>query len=133
MQELSAWLTQFSWNGKENEPAGRLCPCADGYLYAASAVSLDEAELNGLCRADASARLRSRGVKAVPVNSVSEVAEHPQTVARELIVERPSRNGTMWPLLASPIRMTPHSPAVRRAFGGVGEDFAEVTADWGIA
>jgi len=48
-------------------------------------------------------------------------------------VERRSRNGAMWPLLASPIRMKPHSPEVRRAFGGVGEDLAEVTADWGVA
>ena len=133
MQELSAWLTQFCWNGRESGPAGRLCRCVDGYLYAASSGQLDESELSRLSRAEAVTRLQARGIKAAPVNTVSEVAQHPQTVARELIVERPSRNGAMWPLLASPIRMTPHSPAVRRAFGGVGEDFAEVTSDWGVA
>ena len=132
MQELSAWLTQFSWNGKEGDPAGRLCRCVDGYVYAAGAEPLDEAELGRLSRAEAVTRLQARGIQAAPVNTVSEVAQHPQTVARELIVERPSRNGAMWPLLASPIRMKPHSPAVRRACGGGGEDFAEGTSDWGV-
>src|SRR4029079_6068654 len=55
MQELSAWLTQFSWNGKEDVPAGLLWRCADGYLYAADAGPLEAAELSELSRADAAA------------------------------------------------------------------------------
>lgn len=133
MQELSAWLTQFSWNSLEGEPTGRICACRDGYVYAEGAESSDESGTRQLTRAQAVEFFRARGVMSAPVNTVSEVARHPQTGARDLIVERPSRNGTMWPLLASPIRITPHSPAVRRALGGVGEDFSEVSADWGLA
>jgi crotonobetainyl-CoA:carnitine CoA-transferase CaiB-like acyl-CoA transferase len=133
MQELSAWLTQFFWNEGGDRMGGRLCACGDGYVYVEGPDMPDAPDLRQLTRAQAAELLNTRGMRSAPVHTVSEVAGHPQTVARGLIAERPSRNGIMWPLLASPIRITPHSPEVRRAFGAVGEDFAEVSADWGFA
>jgi crotonobetainyl-CoA:carnitine CoA-transferase CaiB-like acyl-CoA transferase len=132
MQELSAWLTQFFWNGPDVGSTGSIYACSDGYVYAAGDLH-DASSVRHLTRAQAAALLRARGVNSSPVNTVSEVARHPQTAARELIAERPSRKGELWPLLASPIRITPHSPQVRRAFGRVGEDLDEVSLDWGLA
>ena len=132
MQELSAWLTQFFWNDLDGGLTGSVWACSDGYIYAVGADPSDGLSVRQLDRVQAVAFLEARGIKAAPVNTVREVALNPQTAARGLVAERPSRNGVMWPLLASPIRITPHSPEVRRAFGGVGEDFAEVSADWGF-
>lgn len=132
MQELSAWLTQFAWNDSAGVSAGTVCMCRDGYVYAA-AEGFDRDAVEGLTREEAVTMLAARGVRAVPVNSVSEVAAHAQTGARGLIVERPDNRGRLWPLLASPIRIAPVSVEVRRAFGAVGEDLAEVQRDWGIS
>jgi len=77
--------------------------------------------------------LTAQGVRCAPVNSVSEVASHAQTAARELIVERPASNGKMWPLIACPIRIAPCPAVVRRAISGVGEDLQEVLGDWDLA
>ena len=82
--------------------------------------------------APAQARPTARGLRCVPVMSVREVAMHPQTAARELIVERPDKSGAVWPLLASPIRLAPFPAKVCRALGAVGEDLDEVARDWAI-
>ena len=71
-------------------------------------------------------------MRCVPVNSVSEVAIHPQTVARELIVQGRSRDGRTWPLLACPIKLQPLPAVVRRAIGAVGADLPEVLHDCGV-
>jgi crotonobetainyl-CoA:carnitine CoA-transferase CaiB-like acyl-CoA transferase len=136
MQELSVWLTQLEWNGT-SPPAspGRVVRCADGFVYVTQASR--EVELShdygAMTREEAATELRSQGLRCAPINSVSEVATHPQTLARELIVERPAKNGNLWPLLASPIRLSPSPLCVRRAIGGVGEDLHEVLRDWSIA
>jgi crotonobetainyl-CoA:carnitine CoA-transferase CaiB-like acyl-CoA transferase len=131
MQELSAWLGQFAWNAPRTPPAARVFACSDGCVYAESGAAASN--LRALTRAGAVALLAGEGIRAAAVNTVSEVAEHPQTVARGLIVERPAKDGGMWPLLASPIRLEPCAVEVRRAFGRIGEDLDEVKRDWGIA
>jgi crotonobetainyl-CoA:carnitine CoA-transferase CaiB-like acyl-CoA transferase len=132
MQELSVWLTQFAWSDSAGARAGTVRACRDGYVYVDDA-ELPADTLERHTREEAVAMLAERGVRAAPVNTVSEAATHAQTVARGLIVERPDRNGLLWPLLASPIRIGPVGVEVRRAFGAVGEDLAEVQRDWGIS
>jgi crotonobetainyl-CoA:carnitine CoA-transferase CaiB-like acyl-CoA transferase len=129
MQELSAWLTQFAWNAPEGAAAGAVLACRDGYVYAADGDLAPDA-LERLTRHEAVEALAVRGVRAAPVNTVSEVAMHAQTGARALIVERAANDGRVWPLLASPIRLEPAGVEVRRAIGGVGEDLNEVRRDW---
>lgn len=136
MQDVSAWLTQFAWNSPSGlEPAGRAVECSDGYVYLvdSNAQTDDARACAGMTKAAAAAFFASRGRLCVPVNSVSEVAVHAQTLARELIVQRPSRDGKTWPLLACPIRLAPFAPRVRRAIGAVGADLDEVLRDWGVA
>jgi crotonobetainyl-CoA:carnitine CoA-transferase CaiB-like acyl-CoA transferase len=130
MQELSAWLTQFEWNPPSSRSTGEVLQCRDGCLYAEGNVTPDAVQ--DLTRAEAVKMLVTRGIRAAPVNTVSEVAMHAQTAARGLIVERPAKDGRVWPLLASPIRLDPHRVEVRRAIGAVGEDLDEVRRDWAL-
>jgi crotonobetainyl-CoA:carnitine CoA-transferase CaiB-like acyl-CoA transferase len=133
MQELSAWLTQFFWNAPvATNAAGRVLACSDGYVYAAGNDGALRDRFAHLTRAEAVAALSELGIASTPVNTVSEVATHSQTAARGLIVQRPSNTGTLWPLLASPIRLSPFPGNVRRAFGGVGEDLDSVAKDWAL-
>jgi crotonobetainyl-CoA:carnitine CoA-transferase CaiB-like acyl-CoA transferase len=133
MQELSAWLTQFFWNAPvATRPPGCVLACSDGYVYVAGDAGALPDGVAHLTRAEAVATLNERGIASAPVNTVSEVATHPQAAARALIVEGPSNTGTLWPLLASPIRLSPFPANVRRAFGPVGEDLAEVAKDWAL-
>lgn len=143
MQELSAWLTQFHWNEPtETTAAGRLLCCRDGYVYVASVPAAGgagtgpcpglEERYAGMTRAEVAADLTARGIRCASVNSVSEVASHANTKARDLIVHKPSSNGKVWPLLASPIRLSVFPAVVRRALGAVGEDLEEVMRDWGL-
>jgi len=132
MQEVSAWLTQFFWNGGVALPSdGRVVQCRDGYVY----VSRDGTSSScvEMTKAEAEQHFKTRGMWCVPVNSVSEVAVHPQTLARELIVQGRARDGRTWPLLACPIKLQPRPAVVSRAIGSVGADLAEVLQDWGIA
>jgi crotonobetainyl-CoA:carnitine CoA-transferase CaiB-like acyl-CoA transferase len=139
MQELSAWLTQFFWNGEDDAVEnGGLLRCRNGYVYVAgpavTAVLLDELRERHEhdTRADTVTALSAGGLRCAPVNTVSEVATHPQTAARELIIRRPSANGKIWPLLACPIRLSAFPVAVNRALGAVGEDLEEVLRDWSV-
>lgn len=144
MQELSAWLTQFFWNGGTGALAsGRLLRCIDGYVFVPGAPAtpgVEEVEacgaLEGRCadmtRTQVVADLTARGIRCACVNGVREVATHPHTRARALIVERPSASGKVWPLLTSPIRLSEFPVVVQRALGAVGEDREEVLRDWGL-
>jgi crotonobetainyl-CoA:carnitine CoA-transferase CaiB-like acyl-CoA transferase len=131
MHELSAWLTQLAWNAGANAPPGAVYPCRDGYVYAAAGDAAAGA-FEHVTRDEALRMLGARGLHAAPVNTVSEVATHAQTTARELVVERPAKSGRLWPLLASPIRLDPYGIEVRRAIGAVGEDLEEVRRDWDL-
>ena len=141
MLDVSAWLTQFAWNpGVDRHNEGRIVQCRDGHACvvdasapAGSASPMhDDESVAAMTRADAVGHYAARGLRCVAVNSVSEVAMHVRTGARELIVPRPSRDGKTWPLLACPIRLHPRAPQVRRAIGEVGADLAEVLRDWNI-
>ena len=147
MQEVSAWLTQFFWNGDiDQHPDGRVVKCRDGHVYVPNGADQEVAvrppvmaSFDGLAdicavmtKRDVESRLASQGIRCVPVNTVSEVAAHPQTVARGLIVWGQSKGGKAWPLLACPIRLHPFPAVVGRAIGAVGADLHEVLHDWDI-
>ena len=133
MQEVSAWLTQLCWNA-DVQAEGKVMKCSDGYVYMehADATAGFAETCAAMTRADAMHYCTSQGLKCTSINSVSEVATHPQTVSRELIVQGLARDGRSWPLLACPIRLYPQPAVVRRAIGEVGADLHEVLTDWGI-
>lgn len=137
MLEVSAWLTQPCWNTSTgSQTDGRVIQCDDGYVYIESPANTADAWAQtcaNMNKNDAVRYLAAQGLRCAPVNSVSEVAAHPQTRARELIVQGIARDGRSWPLLACPITLHPQRAAVRRAIGAVGADLHEVLQDWGMA
>jgi crotonobetainyl-CoA:carnitine CoA-transferase CaiB-like acyl-CoA transferase len=74
------------------------------------------------------AALASRG-PVVPVLSVSEVFQHPQTIARGLVVRRPTPEGDVWSVFSLPFRMDQTPTDVRRVMGRLGGTDTEVRAD----
>jgi crotonobetainyl-CoA:carnitine CoA-transferase CaiB-like acyl-CoA transferase len=135
MQELSAWLTQLHWNGTKHDVPAVLVACRDGHVLATGpdAPALRQMQDATAPSRDAlAAQLATRGVRAVPVQSVSEVASHRQVAERNLIVTGTDRRGRAWPLLACPIRLAGLPAVERRALGAIGEDRADVLRDWNI-
>ena len=148
MHAVSAWLTHSAWNPSPYAQKACLIRCRDGYVVAESdspdvarAIAgsrWDDADptlLNAAekLRVEITAALSQRGIGCAPVLSVSEAAQHPQTVARNLIVAGKTVAGAQWPLLASPLRFSKTPATVRRAIGPVGADSAEIIADWDLA
>ena len=142
MQDCAAWLTHTAWNSAAAaaEPATQI-RCDDGYVVALSdgatvarllGARADGAnvEADGMRRESVTELLRGAGVACAPVLRVAEVALHPQTQACKLIVNGKSADGTEWPLLACPIRLSATPPVVERAIGALGADREQVLADW---
>src|SRR5690606_30170953 len=90
MQDAAVWLTQTAWNGEDRDTC-TIVPVSDGYIAAEAGRDDVEAALSGigdLDRVDASMRLRAAGILAVPVRSVAEVAEDPETGSSGTVVRR---------------------------------------------
>lgn len=122
MQDATVWLTQTAWNGEEQDTC-TIFPVFDGYIAAAAGHHDVEAvlsDLGHLDRANASMRLRAAGILAVPVRSVAEVAEDPETFESGTIVRRTS-DGLVWPLFSCPIRLSATTPAASEPIGAIGE------------
>jgi crotonobetainyl-CoA:carnitine CoA-transferase CaiB-like acyl-CoA transferase len=74
--------------------------------------------------------LAATGVRAAPVNSVSELAAHPLVQKRRLWFEFHGPDGEAWPLLGSPLRLSSTPPQVRRPMGRLDQDREEVLREW---
>jgi crotonobetainyl-CoA:carnitine CoA-transferase CaiB-like acyl-CoA transferase len=145
MHAVTAWLTQTAWNPSlpYTQPIC-LIRCSDGYVVAESdpneaAHAIASSNLSNTdstvvnagdkARTEIIALLLRQKIACAPVLSVGESAQHPQTVARNLIITGTTASGVQWPLLACPIRFSKTPASVRRAIGPVGADSAEITAD----
>jgi crotonobetainyl-CoA:carnitine CoA-transferase CaiB-like acyl-CoA transferase len=125
MQDISAWLTQTSWNGAfegRTEPA--VVKAADGHvlveagdeaLEAALRRSRDSAlsrdRLAEMSRETLVDLLRGLGVVAVPVQTVREASRMPHTIERKLWFTM-QEDGREWPMMGSPLRLTATPPTV---------------------
>lgn len=138
MQDAAAWLTHGAWNkdstGSFDWP---VIGCSDGYFVAAADAERLRVEFgllpSGLypgVRQDIMDRLHLAGIACVPVRSINEVMEHPQTCAGEIMVKGHSVSGKEWPLMRSPLRLSATPAVVRRAIGDIGADAAEIGAEW---
>lgn len=124
MQDAGAWLTQPAWNRTPERlsPRNRPIRCRDGYVLVEAQG--DASQMNEIAReapelnreAVIAACLRA-GMPCVPVQTVAEVANHPHTFARELIVYRTTPAGVTWELLGSPLRLTATPPAIGAPIG----------------
>jgi crotonobetainyl-CoA:carnitine CoA-transferase CaiB-like acyl-CoA transferase len=133
MQDIAAWLTQTRWNSVAAGPQGVLLECSDGLLYVEGGAAPQPMLANAppsATRAERQAALAATGVRAAPVNSVSELAAHPLVQKRRLWFEFHGPDGEAWPLLGSPLRLSSTPPQVRRPMGRLDQDREEVLREW---
>lgn len=117
MQDSAAWITHPVWNGT-SRPASTTVACKDGHVEVEGTP--DAAQLAGagnMTRQDLVSRLAEAGVPAVPVQTVGEAADYPQTLARDLLPERADATGTAWPIIRSAIRLSLTPPCVVQPIG----------------
>ena len=105
MQDGSAWATHRVWNVPVDQPPIVTTP--DGPVLVEDGVS-------------------------TPVATVADVLGHPQTVARGLLVERPTADGGSWTVLGSPMGLRSTPAAVSTAMPRLGVLDAGLTAEFGI-
>ena len=146
MQDAGAWLTRTAWNAQfEDHQANAFIECEDGYVVAEAASEAVECaaeatisrngasrELRayGMTRKQLVEQLAKRGILSAPVLRVTEAAQHPQSVARQLIITGKTDDGVEWPLLSCPIRLSRTPALVQRAMRAPNADAATVLRDW---
>ncbi|TCT04367.1 CaiB/BaiF CoA-transferase family protein [Aquabacter spiritensis] len=127
MQDITAWLTQWAWNGARFGADWRLEACADGYVMLraprADPAPAALAEGRDLPRAQLVAALEAAGIPAAPVLGVAEMFAQPLPAARGLYV-RVAAEGRDWPLLKTPIGLAATPPRVRHPMPALGRDTA---------
>ena len=121
MQDASVWATQLEWGRRSVRPA--IVPAADGYVAV-------EGESR---RAEAAPKQSREQItaeyppnSAAPVLSVDEVLNHPQTQARDLMVERPTPRGDRWVVFSLPFKLHGTRTDVVRVLGRLGETDQEI-------
>lgn len=143
MQDVACWLTAAVWNTELAAiPRPAVLPCADGFLLAETGqaqlagrlgdIGLTRDRLAAMNRAEAIACLSRLDLKAVPVNSVTEVRDLPQTQARRLWFSMPAE-GREWPMVASPMRLHLTPPEIVRHGSGLDEDGPAILRSLGLA
>ncbi|WP_320177908.1 CaiB/BaiF CoA-transferase family protein [Roseovarius pacificus] len=132
MQDASLWSTQYEWNPIKQLDVPELIRASDGFVAVdRSRCSLSEDEIRELeaqelDRSCLAARLSSDSDAAVPVLSVGEVLAHPQTIARDLLIERCSADGQRWKVFSSIFRLSRTPASVRSVMSELGETDAYV-------
>jgi len=131
MQDVAAWITAPLWNAPSTDVDAEtsMVKCQDGYLLVSAAEVGSKTDLT---RAEMSAVLDAQGTACTPVLSVAEVAVHPHTEARQLIVWRQSETGVDWPLLGSPLRLSGTPPVVSKPIGQACRVNAEMKVALGL-
>lgn len=133
MQDIAAWLTQTRWNGIGAGGQGMLLQCSDGWLYAEDGASAKQplaTDPRSATRTELQKALAAVGVRAAPVNTVSELVAHPITAARRLWFEFREADGETWPLLGSPLRLLETPPQVCQPMGPLDRDRDAVLKEW---
>ena len=69
------------------------------------------------------------GIPCGPINSIDQVASHPQVLAREMIVEVPHPKLGKVKLINSPIKLSRTPPKVERASPDLGQDTQHLLAE----
>jgi crotonobetainyl-CoA:carnitine CoA-transferase CaiB-like acyl-CoA transferase len=133
MQDIAAWMTQTLWT----DPASgrdrvRIVSCRDGDLLVEAVSDAGAAELarlddkSALTRNEFGERLDTCVLRTAPVLTVQEMLAAPCTASRRLWFNAPGSDGRIWPLLASPMRLSATPPQVRRPISRLGADNASV-------
>ena len=126
MQDAGAWLAQAADRLCDgNRPVATVLQCRDGYVLAETRngvpIPNDVAERARDLTCHALQACHDAGFDCVPVQAIGGVVNHPQTIARDLIVDRTSPDGTVWKLLRSPFRFSATPPRVGEPIGKLSE------------
>lgn len=126
MQDAALWATQTHWN-QEHHDLFQMVACADGFVATACTETqlqtvLDEfsAERNQLNRTSLIALLNSKGIPAVAVRTVPEIADDPETTDSGLVVWKQGED-LDWPLLSPPYKLSATPALTRELIGSLGE------------
>ena len=133
MQDVTSWVTETTWNipPEERGPNGAAVECSDGYVWMEDPSDADGIDTKSKTRAAMFGGLAPKGIQLAPILNVTEAATHPQTTARELIVDGEWETGP-WPLLGSPMKLSATPPRVQRPISRPEQPTAEVLARFGI-
>ncbi|MPZ47060.1 MAG: CoA transferase [Betaproteobacteria bacterium] len=140
MQDAAVWATQLAWGTSEAGSKALLVACTDGHLAIdgmderltdwLSANDLDPQRAHTAVTKDAlAARAAADGFITAPVNSVNDLLNEPQLIARDLVLYSLADDGLRWPLLNSPLRLSRTPPRVRRPIGRLGEGNEEIFSE----
>jgi crotonobetainyl-CoA:carnitine CoA-transferase CaiB-like acyl-CoA transferase len=78
------------------------------------------------------AALEAAKIGCGPINTLTDVFEDPQVVAREVIVEMPHASGETVQVIANPVRLSATPPSYRSAAPTLGQHTEEVLARLGL-
>ncbi len=143
MQDAGVWATQMQWQSSPATSRTVIIGCSDGYLavdgpvqtlngwLASHSLSVEGADI-ALNREDLAANAAQAKLTAAPVNSMNEILNHPQVVARALVLYARGDGDVQWPLLNSPLRLSLTPPIVKRPIGALGEASEEILARFEI-
>lgn len=143
MQDAAAWVTQIAWDGTVPAHGVTAVPCADGFAFVEGDAARIAARLAGrdvrldaglagaraFTRASLAALAREAGIAAAAVLTISEVAGSEQVAARQLLLQKNGKDGRIWPLLNSPLRLEATPPLVARPIGELGEANREISRE----
>ena len=98
----------------------------------AELLPLVEQALSTKSAAEWTELLTAAGVPVGPVLTVPETVEHPQVVAREMVVDLPHPTEGTIRTLGSPVKMSETPSRLRHASPSHGQDTAQILADMGL-
>jgi crotonobetainyl-CoA:carnitine CoA-transferase CaiB-like acyl-CoA transferase len=104
---------------------------SDGYVLVEATGALGEVPAT-MSRQAVVDLLAGRGIEAVPILTVRESSNLPQTISRKLWF-RMTEDGTDWPMLASPLRLTATPPTVTHLALPMNNDREALLAELGLA
>jgi crotonobetainyl-CoA:carnitine CoA-transferase CaiB-like acyl-CoA transferase len=146
MQDISAWLTQTTWNGAlEGRIGPAVVKASDGYVLVEAGVEAlaegrervpdrlptQEAAVR-IKRESLAALLTEAGLRAVPIQTVREAAMMPHTIERKLWFTM-EEGGVACPMLGSPLRLTVTPPQVTHLALPMNNDRAAILDELGLA
>ncbi|MBV1868569.1 MAG: CoA transferase [Marinosulfonomonas sp.] len=109
MQDIAVWMTASLWNDEPDAVRqNQMLECTDGYVCVAGApddlrAKIPQDQWKDLTRVQAIEQLTIAGLIAVPVQSIADMLDHPQTKARSLMQMHDGPDGLHWPLIGSPM------------------------------
>jgi crotonobetainyl-CoA:carnitine CoA-transferase CaiB-like acyl-CoA transferase len=129
MQDATAWLATVI---QMPQPQYRVVTCQDGDVLVEGAQAQSLPGRWTGTRASLQARAGESGLRATPVMSVTEVVAHPQTAARQLLLECSSASGERATVLNSPLRLERSPAIVRQLMPSLGADHAAIVAEFNL-